>query len=661
MQPLPSDQPVVLKGDFKGQQDSHSDTNRLREFCLTILELLDNTSFKGSLASALSGELVRAIGGSVGEVADGLRGDIIAWDSAIRSLQNLPTRYLGHNADASPLVAEMEAARSFATRVAFVLETLRDASTDETQFNEIVLPQAPIRIAPPSAPIASFTSSLDEPAEPLFPISDGDSKLDDTYSPREDVTVAARLGSPVSAPQRNDTEKAAHVFDDAEACRRRHDFESAITLYTRVVQIDTHFWPAYSRRGQIRAIQNDLDSAIADFDTALSLDNTAAEAWLWRGDACTLAGRIDDAINDYTHAIEHRFDLLRAHFNLGVALRQKGDLDGAMRAFTIVIEARPTHATAFFNRGLIYLQWGDRERAVREFRTALRHDPACDQAKQQLNDIQRSSLPKQTSVADLPKAKATPGITVSLEVGKTPEPEGGKTVEVTKHSPQPRLASMKREGVVAVNCPKCGEMGEVPWDRLNRVFMCRGCLGRFGVKADGRAVELVKTPEGKWVESPVERERIKRRRKRRLALLSLGLIVLLPTVAIGGWQALAPTPQPTERELPQDLTSRVELFTQAWLCNDTRLLRRLTAPTHDKVVYNWYTRHHPPAALCSPIDGTPPEGAKIEITIVTGKQGQTTARVRVSNPAFTPTQAPADLVLTWAQQGEDWFFTPPSN
>ncbi len=654
------EQLATSNGELGGGDRFLPEADQLREFCHALLEFLDTSNPHGSLSNTLSAELVRAIGASVGEVADGLRGEMIAWDTAIRSLQTLPSRFFSPTPAVSSLLSELETSRASASRVAGALETLRGVALTPPEFRksqeEVSSHTSVVRTPISDAPCLPTRNV--QPARPITLAPIPISKRDVPCILQADDTAELLPLIPQHSPQRKETENAAQVFAKAEEYRRQRDFNTAEEFYTQAIQFDPRFGPAYSRRGQVRLAWGDIAAAIADFDTALYLDDTAAEAWWWRGDAHVVAERIDEAIADYTRALELRPNLTRAQFNLGVALRQKGELDEAMKAFTQLIERRPNHAAAYLNRGLIHLQRDERERATVEFRTALQYDPGCEQARQQLDSVLLTS-PKPFSVDGHPIEKRVAAVGVIYpSPGKSLVPETRKGEG--KHPPHTQASQMKREGVVAVNCPKCGELGEVPWDRLNKVFFCRACKGRFGIKADGKTVELIHTSDGKWVELPRLSESARKRRKRRVMAAVLGLIVLLPTMAIGGWHALKPPPEPTERELPHDLTARIELFTQAWLCNDTRLLQRLTSPAHDKVVFSWYTRHRPPVALRSAVDGTPPEDAKIEITIVAGKSGQSMARVYVGNPVSAPSHPPAELNLAWAQQGEDWYFLPPS-
>lgn len=605
--------------------DRPAGAERLRHFCRALLAALDSAP-PGCLP-ALPEELLRALGAGVGEVADGLRREAEAWEAAAHSLRSLPGRYLSAAAVGSA-VAELDAARSVALQVAGALECLRGDPADPAPAQPAPPAPALMWVPPPANPRVAEPVQVPAP-EPATP-AQGAARTDDTAELQ--LTITGR-----------ETEQAAALFREAEGCRRRRELERAEALYTEAVRVDPRFGPAYSRRGQVRAARGDLDLALADFDAALGLDEGATEAWWWRADAHAMAGRLTEAVADYRRALALRPELARARFRLAVVLQRMGEADRALEELDGVIEARPTYAAAYLNRGQLRLQVGDRRRAADDFRAALRHDPACAPAREQLAALAAA-------------ADDEPDGTLSL----APDPEPG-----TEAAPAPKPAAKPERpqpGQVAIKCPGCGAPGAVPWDRLGKVLVCGACKRQFGVTADGAATELVCTPDGKWVELPQLREKARRRRKQRLMLAAAVLgAVLLPVGALGGWKAVRrEEPAPAERELPRELNARADLFAQAWLCNDVRLMRRLTPPAQDKGVYAWYNRHRPPAALRTQAGGTPPDGARVEISSLPARPGQAVLRVRISNPALAPNHPPVEMTWVWQEQGDSWYFVPPT-
>jgi hypothetical protein len=117
-----------------------------------------------------------------------------------------------------------------------------------------------------------------------------------------------------------------------------------------------------------------------------------------------------------------------------------------------------------------------------------------------------------------------------------------------------------------------------------------------------------------------------------------------------------PGPRP-EAELPRELVPRAELFARAWSSNDVPLMRRLTTPTHDRLLYSWYTRHRP-AAL--PPGHDLPEGVKIDVTPVSENDKHAVVRARVTGLPAPRGKPFVDLTLSWEERGGTWFFVPPA-
>ncbi len=507
---------------------------------------------------------------------------------------------------------------------------------------------------------------------------------DETHaSPTLETHTSPSLETPLDP---SDSRQAVRIFLEGEWYHKQQDFDQAEELYTEAIQIDPQFGSAYARRGQIRLAHGDIEEALADFDEALELDATAVEALWWRGDAHAVAGQLDKAVEDYNRVLAIQPDLIRARFNLAVALRQKGDTGRALTEFTRVIKVRPSDAKAYLKRGEIHLKHGNGELAEADFRTALRHDPECDQAHQYLASVRSevetrregdtetvaadilslaSPPPQPSSTDEAPKSSTSLPPTASKSATRLPQ----TGTSPKSSSKLPALAAdptgvRSKAGHLAVNCPKCGKVGEVPWDRLSRVFVCQGCGRRFIVQSDGQAAEVVEEKGGKWVEAEKVREQLRQRRKRRRSLFAaVAVAVFFPALAVAGWRATRPTEQlVVERELPRELNARVELFTQAWMSNDVRLMKRMTSPAVEKGLYGWYNRRRPPPALRNPTSGTPPEGvdgAQLTVSTQPGNSGRTVARVQVRNPKLAPDQPPVELTLTWEERGDgNWYFIP---
>ncbi len=386
---------------------------------------------------------------------------------------------------------------------------------------------------------------------------------------------------------------------------------------------------AYAAAERCRKLR-EFEQAERWYTDAIGLDPRFGPAYARRGQ-CRLARRAyPEAVADFDAALALDAAAVEAWSWRGDARALEGRLDDAIADYTRALELCPDYERVRFNLAV---------------------------ARRRKTDAAAPRTP--VAPTDLPPCPA-PDSSPAIE--PAPEPTA---VRPPKPRPAPPVAltpEKKGGGQLVVNCPHCGAGGEVSWDRLGKVLVCRACDRRFGVSGDGRAVELVEAPGGKWIEAGRVREDSRRRRKRRVALLAVvAAAVLFPALGFAGWRAVRPEPvEVREIELPSELGARAELFATAWLTNDVRLMRRLTTPTHDKAVYSWYVRHRPPAALRGTADGAPPAGTRFEAALLPGTSGHTTARVRVSNPTAASPHPPVELVLAWEERGDGWYFVPPT-
>lgn len=588
---------------------------RLRHFCRSLLDWLDAG---GDQAGGLTGGLAGAIGGGATTVLAGLADEVAAYDAAVADLERLSaTRLLPPPPGLADLIADLTVRRDLAARALDAVRQLTGpvplALPPGSLPTDILVKAAPVRPwtgdPEPTLPDAddSFTIPAAAPSPP--PDADDEAIADVRLEDESDVpTLADEV--PGVGPER-----AAALCERAAACHRAGDVARAAAIYTRALEADPHRVGAWLHRGQVRLALGDADAAAADFGVVLELDDAIAEAWWWRGDAQVVAGRPDAAVADYEQALALNPSLTRARFNLAVALRLRGDLQRALAEFDQVLQDRPGHAGAHLNRGLIHLHNGERPRAADEFRAALRLDPTCEPARRHLAEL-------------VPPAPAPAKV--------------------------PRRPEKRDVGCLLVECPRCGEAGEVPLSRLGKVFACPTCQGRIGLRPDGSVAEVVATKDGRWVDRSAARGRSRQGRRRRLIAAALLVVLLVPALAFGGWRAVRPSsaPPPVEPDLPADLTARADVFGKAWAANDLRTMRRLASPADERGVYPWYRRHQPPAALRAGAGDT-----RVAVSEQAIRPGVSAVRLRITSPR-TADRPPSDLTLTWEQRAGTWYFVP---
>ncbi len=82
------------------------------------------------------------------------------------------------------------------------------------------------------------------------------------------------------------------------------EYQKAAVAFTKAIELDPNFAPAYSNRGWVYIKLGQYEQAIADCTKAIELDPSLAFAYNSRGWAYTELGQYEQAIADYNKAIE---------------------------------------------------------------------------------------------------------------------------------------------------------------------------------------------------------------------------------------------------------------------------------------------------------------------------------------------------------------------
>jgi hypothetical protein len=212
---------------------------------------------------------------------------------------------------------------------------------------------------------------------------------------------------------------------------------------------------------------------------------------------------------------------------------------------------------------------------------------------------------------------------------------------------------------VRVECPVCEAVGEIRWDRLGRLHVCKGCSRSFRIDRTGGLVEVIQTRGQPWVDKAVAAAHARRRFAARLLLRRA-----LPAVGIAAVVLLAvlfftrPAVS-SKRELPEDLSGRVDYFTRAWLKKDWSQMRLLVRPEVDRELYKWSARFPaPPEAR--PLAGQTREAIQVDVKVTPGSSRAARIQVRVQGSSAARGRGQLELEQTWERRGDSWYFVVPT-
>ena len=150
------------------------------------------------------------------------------------------------------------------------------------------------------------------------------------------------------------------------ASRDKQDFQQAIELFTKAVDLNPQLVFAYVYRGDTYQYgTGDYDSALADYNTAIRLypNNMNAVVYVSRGNAYYHKREYDPAIADYSRAVTLNPDNSDIYAYRGNAHYYKGSLELALSDYSTAITLNPDNANAFYYRGIYWLTQADWQRA----------------------------------------------------------------------------------------------------------------------------------------------------------------------------------------------------------------------------------------------------------------------------------------------------------
>ncbi len=232
---------------------------------------------------------------------------------------------------------------------------------------------------------------------------------------------------------------------------------------------------------------------------------------------------------------------------------------------------------------------------------------------------------------------------------------------------------------VALACPKCSAKGMIPWNRLDRVLVCRRCSAWYRTERGAALVEIAPPEEslrvtvrGSFGEWSTHRVRTcdwtnswLARGGRVLAAVigrilglewpgRLALAGALSAAMIGSVLAFSHTaeiPAAVAPALPTSLAERAHLFAEAWLDRDVAQMLRLTDRSLDRQLRQWVSKTPPPSAALG--------AGRSERTIAAHVDKQEAHRATLTvTIALAASSSRRVTQQQWVENDGGWYFLP---
>jgi tetratricopeptide (TPR) repeat protein len=187
-------------------------------------------------------------------------------------------------------------------------------------------------------------------------------------SPNGEAIAGATV--PTSAPHPSDA-TLPNLFDSvcAEAAARvgAADFEQAILLYDRAIELQpSRAEPYYKRANAFKALGR-LEAALTSYDQAVEREPGYAHAHCNRGVVQQALGLAENALASYDRAIALDPADVVAHYNRAVLMQDRSCWQEALASYDRAISIDPRFADAQYNRSMLQLFLGDFESGWRGY------------------------------------------------------------------------------------------------------------------------------------------------------------------------------------------------------------------------------------------------------------------------------------------------------
>jgi len=152
------------------------------------------------------------------------------------------------------------------------------------------------------------------------------------------------------------------------------NYDSAIDLYSKAIDLCTNYYYAYYSRGLAYEKKNQLESAIKDFTEAIRFDvdiNISWHAFSMRGKAYYEQNKLKEAVDDYSMAIKLNPVYVGDRVNRGGIYNLMGKFDLAKDDFDKAIGLSKTNSAAYLGRGGADAGVGDYKQAIIDYGKAI--------------------------------------------------------------------------------------------------------------------------------------------------------------------------------------------------------------------------------------------------------------------------------------------------
>jgi tetratricopeptide (TPR) repeat protein len=186
----------------------------------------------------------------------------------------------------------------------------------------------------------------------------------------------------------------------ARACLQRGDYDGALALLKRSLEIDGQYAATHRLLGEVQARRGRYDEAIPAFNGAPAKAGQNVDALLATAHSLYRQGKLDEAMKMAVQAAQASPQNVNAHMLLNILYFKAGRMEDALREGLTVLKISPQHLNAHRNVAVTYVRLGRYDLAQKHLEQAFKLAPDSEKAaiKAQLDQLrtqpQQSALPK---------------------------------------------------------------------------------------------------------------------------------------------------------------------------------------------------------------------------------------------------------------------------
>ncbi len=198
--------------------------------------------------------------------------------------------------------------------------------------------------------------------------------------------------------------------------------QKAVFYYERAVQLDQKNADLHLKLARAYEQVGNSDGAASEYNLALqnsaekedillalqkiweqkvSANNQDAEAHANLGVVYQKQGNLAAAMDQYKQAEAINPTNITTRLNLATLYQAQKNYDGAIAAYNSVIQLYPNHVPAHIYKAQCLKQLGHNEDAIREYKLAMGYDPTNSQAREELFELLKATMPAEQILAYL--------------------------------------------------------------------------------------------------------------------------------------------------------------------------------------------------------------------------------------------------------------------